>query len=247
MKQENRLLQGGFFISKFMKNTIKHNKIIGVLGGLGPETTSEFYLDLIKTAQHIRRPAVAIWSLPLNRKKEREYIASGKHSDHYLQELDRGAQRLVRAGVDFIVIPCNTVHEFHPVLTKAVSIPIPNLIDIAAREVKRRNWKRVLLLATSRTLQTKLYQTVLKKSSVRISLPTKADQKRLDVLIQKALSFGTTNDAVNFLKALQEKAGTKNILLGCTDLQLLLPPSKQIIDSMHELVLHTAMLIKSRN
>lgn len=216
---------------------------MGVLGGLGPETTSEFYLDLIKTAQRVRRPAIAIWSLPLNRRMEREYIASGKHTNHYWHELDKGAQRLVRAGVDFIIIPCNTVHEFHPSLTKVVSVPIPNLIDVASQEVRRRRWHKVLLLATSRTLQTKLYQTGLKKSGVKISLPTKAEQKKLDSLIQRALSFGTIDGDVKFLDSLRQKAGTQYVLLGCTDLQLLLPPSKEVIDSMHELVLHTAKLI----
>ncbi len=226
-----------------MKTITKNKKVVGVLGGLGPETTSEFYLDLIKTAQRVRRPPIAIWSLPLNRRKEREYIASGKHTGHYLEELDKGARRLVRAGVDFIVIPCNTVHEFHPILTKMVSVPIPNLIEIASTEVKRRKWRKVLLLATSRTLQTKLYQIALKKSGVKISLPSKAEQIRLDALIQRALSFGTTKEDVEFLASLPCKAGTEHILLGCTDLQLLLPPSKKVIDSMHELVLHTAKLI----
>ena|SRR3989344_9551727 len=226
-----------------MKNIIQNKKIVGVLGGLGPETTSEFYLDLIKTAQRVRRPAIAIWSLPLNRRKESEYIASGKHTEHYLHELDKGAQRLVRAGVDFIVIPCNTVHEFHPTLSRLVSIPIPNLIEIASQEVKRRKWRKVLLLATSRTLQTKLYQSALKKSGIKIILPAKAKQKQLDSLIQRALAFGATKEDERLLASLRSKADTEHTLLGCTDLQLLLPPSKVVIDSMHELVLHTARVV----
>lgn len=229
-----------------MRDIKKNKKVVGVLGGLGPETTSAFYLDLIKAAQDVRRPAIAIWSLPLNRKKEREYIASGKHRKHYLEELGRGAKRLIRAGVDFIVIPCNTVHEFHSILTEIFSIPIPNLIDIATKEVKRRKWKEVLLLATSRTLQTKLYQKSLKKSGIKISLPTRTEQKKLDTIIQRALSFDTTKNDTKFLAALRNKSGIKNTLLGCTDLQLLLPSSKEVIDSMHELVLHTAQLVKDR-
>lgn len=229
-----------------MKTISKKRKVVGVLGGLGPETTSEFYLDLIKSVQSARRPAIAIWSLPLNRRKEREYIASGKHTDHYWHELDKGAERLVNAGVDFIVIPCNTVHEFHSNLKKVVSVPVSNLIDIVSEEVRRRRWCKVLLLGTSRTLQTKLYQNSLKKGGVKICTPTKSEQKKLDSLIQRTLSFGVLDEDVKFLDSLRRKSGTKHVLLGCTDLQLLLPPSNEVIDSMHELVLHTSKIITSK-
>jgi aspartate racemase len=221
----------------------KPRRIIGVLGGLGPETTAVFYQDLVKAATEKERPGVLIWSLPLDVAKEAEYISAGKHTKYYFQQLRTGAHRLITGGADLIVIPCNTVHEFHPALSELISVPVSNLIEIAAQEVVQRQWRKVLLLATSRTLQTRLYQTALEKSGVEIRVPEPEEQKKIDALIQRALADGGTEEDVAFLESLQTKAGADGVLLGCTDLQLMFPPSETVIDSMRELVLHTAKLI----
>ena len=72
--------------------------VIGVLGGLGPKTTDEFYLRLMELGTRMTRPAVCIWSLPLNFQKEREYIHAGKHTKYYLSLLRQGARRLQDAA-----------------------------------------------------------------------------------------------------------------------------------------------------
>ena len=218
-------------------------KTIGILGGLGPQTTSHFYLDLIRAATHESRPPVCIWSLPLNIRKEAEFIASGKHRDHFFQLMHDGALRLARAGSQFIVIPCNTVHEFHPILAGLLDIPVVNLIEIVAQEVVKRGWGKIFLLATSRTIQTKLYQHALEKKSIEICLPDSEDQQKLDFLIQGLLGERMSQKHQKFVASLIEQSGAEHIILGCTDLQLVFTPSENVIDSMQTLVLHTAGLI----
>ncbi len=228
-------------------NTPENNHTTGILGGLGPDTTAHFYLNLIRQASRKARPAVCIWSLPLDLQKEAEFIAAGKHTDHYLELLKDGAHRLERAGCTEIVMPCNTVHEFHPTLLEEVSIPFPNLIEIVAGELTARGWARVLLLATSRTVATNLYQNAISGSSVNFVVPDPKDQKRLDLLIQAILSDKKKNKRKHkaFLAELMEKAGTEKVLLGCTDLQLVIAPSETVVDSMECLVKHTVNKILS--
>ena len=225
-----------------MKN-IEKQHITGVLGGLGPEPTAHFYLDLIKQASRKTRPAVCIWSLPLDLRKEAEFIATGEHRDHYLELLTEGAHVLERAGCTEIVMPCNTVHEFHSTLQQEVTIPFPNLIGIVAAELRRRTWAKVLLLATSRTVSTNLYQNAVEGSAVELVMPTATDQRRLDLLIQGLLGNRTDETHQAFLAELMEKAGTENVLLGCTDLQLVIAPSETVVDSMECLVKSTVSTI----
>lgn len=227
-----------------MNSPGKHH-ITGILGGLGPETTAHFYLDLIKKASGEARPAVCIWSLPLNLQKEAEFIATGKHGEHYLKLLKAGTHALERAGCTEIVMPCNTVHEFHPTLREEAGIPFPNLIEIVALELTRRKWNRVLLLATSRTIATNLYQNAVSGSTVELATPATEDQKRLDLLIQGLLGNRTDEKHQAFLAELMEKAGTEKVLLGCTDLQLIISPSETVVDSMECLVNHTVKSILS--
>lgn len=218
-------------------------KKVGILGGLGPETTAEFYLGLVRMATRTRRPDVSIESLPLDLRKEAEYIASGLHRRHYLRLLRQGVCRLARVESNFIVIPCNTVHEFHPQIAKSAGVPVVNLIHVVAKEVQRRGWRRVVLLATSRTVQTRLYQQALTKAEVKIHVPTLEEQQELDQLIQGLLGDRKEDRHQKFLERLIANAGAKNIVLGCTDLQLLFPPSDTVIDSMATLVEHTTRLL----
>jgi aspartate racemase len=174
---------------------------------------------------------------------ESEYIASGLHRRHYLRLLRQGACRLARTESDFIVIPCNTVHEFHPQIAKSVDVPVVNLIHVVAQDVPRRGWRRVVLRATSRSVQTRLYQQALVRAEVEIHVPTSEEQRELDALIQGLLGDRKEDKHQKFLERLIAKAGAKNIVLGCTDLQLLFPPSDAVIDSMAALVEHTARLL----
>lgn len=163
-------------------------------------------------------------SLPLDLRKENEYITEGKHRRYYLNLLRSRARRLMHADSDFIVIPCNTVHEFYRQIQEAVPVPVVNLIEVVAQEVAHRQWRRVVLLATSRTVLTRLYQRALAKLNVEIYVPTPKEQKKLDKLIQGLLGDRKNDAHQRFLESLIAKAGAKNILLGCTDLQLVFPP-----------------------
>jgi aspartate racemase len=216
---------------------------LGILGGLGPETTSEFYLDLVRMATVHTRPPVCIWSLPLNLQKESEYISKGRHLAYYFSLLNKGAAALQQAGCKRIVIPCNTVHEFHPKLASAVGIPVTNLIEVVGKEVHSRGWKEVFLLATSRTVKTQLYQNVLGELDINTISPNPQDQRRLDSLIQGLLGEKASTAHQEFLEKMVGLSRCKHIVLGCTDLQLLFPASKNVVDSMHTLALETAKLI----
>ncbi len=222
-------------------------KTIGILGGLGPETTSKFYLEVIRLATKKQRPALCIWSLPLNIKKEAEHIATGAHAEHFLTLLQSGTQALNRAGVDEIVIPCNTVHEFHSQLERESNVRVANIIELTANEVARRKWCSALLLATSQTLRSGLFQHALANTGIDIQTPTTADQIRFDQLIQGLLGQRNNPEHQIFIDALAARSQTNNIILGCTDLQLMFKPSGHIIDSLHVLAQHAARQANSVN
>ncbi len=218
--------------------------IIGVLGGLGPQTTAEFYQALVDQATVKTRPATCIWSLPMNLKNEQEYIASGKHTDYYLNLLTDGIKRLTKAGCTQIVIPCNTVHEFHSQLNQLNNIPVANIIELTTKEVANRKWESCLMLMTSRTRTTQLYQNALTRRKVKVILPTLEEQLQLDQMIMGLLGPANNQKCTQLINQISKRINCQRIVLGCTDLQLICPPSFNIIDSMSELVKHTVKLTK---
>ena len=115
-------------------------KTVGIIGGLGPETTSEFYLDIVfssykKTKKS--RPGIIISSVPLPYQIEEDLIVSNKGSDRYIPFLVKEAKRLERAGSDFIVMPCNSLHVFIEEIRNAVKIPVLSIIEETVKFLKK--------------------------------------------------------------------------------------------------------------
>ena len=121
-------------------------KTIGIIGGLGPETTSEFYLRLIfKSYQKnkIQRPPILMWSIPMEYKIENDLIQSATGEERYIPYLIEAAKRLESGGADFLVVPCNSVHIFIEEIRKAVGIPVLSIVEETANFLKEQNIEKV--------------------------------------------------------------------------------------------------------
>ena len=108
-------------------------KIIGILGGMGPNATADLYLRIIratpaKTDQdHLR---VIIYSNPKVPNRSTAIIGSGQSP---LPELIMAGRKLEESGADFIIIPCNTAHYFLQDLQKELGIPVLDMIRISSK------------------------------------------------------------------------------------------------------------------
>lgn len=203
-------------------------KTIGILGGLGPETTTQFYLELIDISREqglTERPPIVVWSVPLPYELESRFISTGDGVDEYAVFLIDGAKRLERAGADFIVIPCNSVHVLINEVRQAVSIPVLSIIEETTSFVLGKDVQNIGLLATTATINVNLYTTPLVSRGVAVFTPDEDVQRALDHTITRLAQSNYSDDDNDVLKLvirdLTEK-GAETILLACTDLQLLL-------------------------
>ena len=117
-------------------------KTVGIIGGLGPETTSEFYLDIIfscykKTKE--ARPGIIIASVPLPYQIEEDLITKNIGSERYIPFLVNEAKRLEKAGADFLVMPCNSLHVFIKEIRNAVDIPVLSIVEETVKFLKKNN------------------------------------------------------------------------------------------------------------
>jgi aspartate racemase len=108
----------------------RHSQTIGILGGMGPHTSSIFYLDVIEEYLKYEktRPSILLWNVPLNLEKEQRFIEKGEFKDYYLDKLIEGAKHLKDGKADFIVIPCNTVHIFFSQLEQNVDVKFLSIV-----------------------------------------------------------------------------------------------------------------------
>lgn len=213
-------------------------KVLGVLGGVGPLATI-YFADLVikmtdaKTDQeHIAMIILNHASIP----DRTEYILDNRKPNP-LPMMVADAQKLQNDGADYIVIPCNTAHYFFDEIQKSVSIPIINILEetVCYAEKTVPNLKCLGILATEGTVISGAYQNIIRKHGLDFRVPSEEDQKSLMHIIYDQVKAGERVDICEFLRIVGElkKAGSDAVILGCTELSVI---KKDFNLSRHDIV-----------
>ncbi|MFA6387503.1 MAG: amino acid racemase [Candidatus Paceibacterota bacterium] len=215
-------------------------KTLGVIGGLGPETTSEFYLDVIFSCQKkdkTNRPLIIVSSVPLPYQIEEDAISKNKGVERCLPFLVKEAKRLEKSGADFIVMPCNSLHIFIREIRKAVKIPVLSIVEETVKFLKDNKMRKVGIVSTSATIRNRLYEDAFTENNIAFESPNDLQQEKMGKFIY-SLVMGQQNnrDREELIKIIDsfENKKVDCIVLACTDLQLLIPkhPIMKIFDTM---------------
>lgn len=215
-------------------------KTVGIIGGLGPETTSEFYLELIFLCQKfnkINRPLILISSVPLPYDIEENAIVKGKGEEKCVPFLLDAAKRLEKAGADFLVMPCNSLHTFIEEIRNFVKIPVLSIVEETTKFLKKENISKVGIISTAITFNKKLYESSFIANSIKQITPNDLQQAKIGKIIYNLVSNRQSNrDREELVKIINdfENKGIDHVILACTDLQLLIPqhPRLKIYDTM---------------
>ena len=200
-------------------------KVLGVLGGMGPLASAQFMIRLTlltpasSDQDHI--PAV-LWSDP--RIPDRSAALLGRGSDP-LPWLMRGIDGLKAAGCGAIVIPCNTAHGWYDLLAETAGVPILHIVDAAAADLRRIGVTRgrIGLMGTAATLAMKLYQNRLAASGWEIIEP---EPGQIDRLVMPSIAAVKANRVAEAFLPLAEvvnslaSRGAAAVVLGCTEIPI---------------------------
>jgi len=204
-------------------------KTVGIIGGVGPETTAEFYLELIfgcYQKNKEQRPPIMIWNIPLKYEIEEDLLKKSSGEERYIPYLIEAAKKLEKSGVDFIVMPCNSLHIFITEIRTSVKVPVLSIIEETVSFLKNNKISKVGILATSTSLKKGLYKSVLEKENIQLMLPDDFEQAKIGKIISNiVLNRHANKDRQEIIKIINnfEKKDLKNVILACTDLQLLIP------------------------
>jgi len=221
-------------------------RTIGIIGGLGPDTTSRFYMSVIRECfRHGTKanPGILIYSVPIDHEEEAHAIKDARGEDVFLPMLFEAIAKL-ESNVEFIVMPCNTLHLHIEKLRGVSSVPVLSIVEETIKYLNLNYIQDVALLATGLTVKKKLYQEPLEKNGVKVILPSEAQQMQLNKAVQRLVTGkARAKDRENIREIISSfKGKTKTVLLACTDLQLIAPqhPDLHVIDSMAVLAKATA-------
>lgn len=201
-------------------------KKIGLVGGIGPASTVEYYLGIIKKCRIEQRgnvyPEIVIDSV--NMLQHDKALAENDY-DKLAQYLLRSLSNLKAAGAELAAITANTEHIVWNMVHSKFPLPVISIVEATIREIKRKGFKNVLVFGTMFTLKSKLYENALNNQGITAIIPSGNDISTIDSLIYPNMENGIIipADKQKLVKMAEKYISEKNadsILLGCTELPL---------------------------
>lgn len=220
-------------------------KVIGVLGGMGPEATANFYKELVahtlarKDQEHLR---VLIDSNP---KIPDRTLAIFQRGESPLSALVMSVAALERAGADFIVMPCVSAHFFVEELERNINLPILSIVRAVTDyiTIHHPGIKKIGLMATNGTIQGGFFQEQLRQGGLETLTPGDDDQRLVMSAIYdvKDIQCHRTREEIAediCAVALRLVAqGAQGVIAACTELPLVLDAGKLPVPAFNSLLL----------
>lgn len=202
-------------------------KTIGLLGGMSWESTVSYYQMVNRTIKEclggLHSARCLLYSVDFQEieacQSRGDWATSGRI-------LGAAAQALEKGGADFLLICTNTMHKVAPQVQAAVSIPLLHIAEVTAAEILARGLGRVGLLGTRYTMEEDFYSGILRDKGLEVLIPDAPERALINEIIFKELCLGEIRPASRqklqaIVSALAQR-GAQGVILGCTELGLLL-------------------------
>lgn len=219
-------------------------KKLGILGGMGPESTLLYYKLIVSEYQRRDKegffPALTIETV--NMYEMLRYCQKGQY-DKLADYLLRGIYNLERAGADFAVLASNTPHVVFEILEQKSHIPLLSILEPTSRAMKANQVKKAVWLGTRFTMENNYFRNHFADNGINIVIPNEGEREVIDTIIAKELEFGiinvhSKNKVDCIIKRLIEKEHIQAVIMGCTELPLLYENAELLVPVYNTLQYH---------
>lgn len=218
-------------------------KTIGLIGGLSWESTADYYRYINTFVKEQMGGLHSAKSLLYSFDFE-EIVALQKagHWEEATVLMINAAKTLEAGGADIIIICTNTMHKMASDVQAAISIPLLHIADVTGNEIKKAALKKVGLLGTMFTMEHSFYKEALLQQEIETIIPDKEDREAVHQIIFKELCKGiilpeSKDIYLRIIDKLQAQ-GAEGIILGCTEIPLLIKQEDSSIPLFDTTFLH---------
>lgn len=225
-------------------------KRVGIIGGTGPESTIDYYKMIINKYQAIKNdgsyPELIIYSIDLQKGVN---LINDNRLDDFADYLLDAFTSLYKAGADFGILSANTAHLVFDFLKEKSPIPLISLIEETCKKTDELNIKRVGLLGTKFVMNSDLYKSELEKYNISVIVPNEDEIEKIHNWIFSELELGiikdeTRNQFLNIIKRMKEEDNIEGLILGCTELPLILTKDEFDIKFLNTTEIHVDRVVK---
>ncbi|PZU84794.1 MAG: aspartate racemase [Shinella sp.] len=220
-------------------------KRVGLIGGMSFESSAVYY-RLINEMVRDRVGGLASADLLMHSVNFSEIVGYQKAGRWDLAEkhLSDVAGGLQAAGAECVLICTNTMHLVANGVSETIDIPLINIIDVTAKAIAEKGYRRPLLLATRYTMEHGFYTDRMRTHGLDPLVPDEDDRIRAHSIIFDELCAGevkdTSRDAMNAMIEKAKQAGADSVILGCTEICLLLDPQNLPLPGFDSTELHAS-------
>ncbi len=218
-------------------------KRIGLIGGMSWESTIPYYKIINEEVNlklgGLNSANIVLYSINFG---ELEKYQSRNEWDKEGEIIINAAKVLENSKCDFILICSNTIHKIYDNIQKEVKIPIIHIAESTANELINNNIKKVLLLGTKYTMKEDFIKNILNKNKIEVIVPEENDIITINNIIFNELCQGIFNEEskkaiINIIDNVK-KQGCEGVVLGCTELGLLIKQEDINIKIFDTTVIH---------
>lgn len=218
-------------------------KTIGLIGGTGWVSTQDYYRRINKHVNEklggLNFPEIILYSVNYG-----DIYACNEANDRdcVYRIMNHAAQKLVQSGADFIALCANTIHFTYDRLTEKIQAPFVHIADATGNAILNIGLKKVALLGTMETMEMDFYQNRLSKMGIKTITPDKTDREYIhsaimNELLKDQFLSETKAEFINIMKRLRI-CGAEGIILGCTEIPLLIQSSDFELPIFNTLQIH---------
>ncbi len=228
----------------------RHTRVIvGLVGGLGPESTIDYYrriLDAWARKDPSTAPGIVIDSLDV----QHALRLVGSDRPALTEYLLGSLRRLAGAGVDFAAMTANTPHIVFDELAARSPIPLLSIVEVCAEDARQRGLRRLALLGTRFTMEAPFYQAVCGRHGIAVVAPKDADrtwlhERYVGELLKGEFREETRQEIVSLVARLRDEDRIDGVILGGTELPLLLAaPVIADVPALDTTALHVAAIVR---
>ncbi|MGI6628041.1 MAG: aspartate/glutamate racemase family protein [Bacillota bacterium] len=218
-------------------------KTIGLIGGMSWESSAEYYRIINEEVKHrlgaLHSAKCILYSVNF---EEIEIYQRSSQWEQAARILKGAAQSLESAGADFVILCTNTMHKVAGEIQSSIGIPFLHIADITAQKVLSVGIRAVGLLGTTYTMEQDFYKSRLESKGIKVLVPGQKDRVMVNSVIYNELCLGKVLDISRgeFKRVIRHltEQGAKGIILGCTEIGLLVKQQDSPVPIFDTTLLH---------
>lgn len=225
-------------------------KTIGLIGGMSWESTVTYYKLINEGVRELlggfHSARLLMYSVDFAEIERCQAAGEWEKSGDILAE---AAKRLEAAGADFILICTNTMHKVAPQVQRSLNIPLLHIADATADALIKSGIAKTALLGTKYTMTQDFYRSRLVQQGISVVVPNAQEMEEVNRVIYDELVLGVISEESRsgfgkIIARLKEEEGAQAVILGCTEIGLLIRPQDSALPVFDTTCIHAQAAVQ---